>query len=156
MNRDRILGIILFSVSASIVWFGFLFFIGVEKNNPLIWSGFFSAVLSTGTIAYLQAPSILKHKKSNKLAPIFFHGVLVTFLSFVLGSILFALTTTVSSFFLNPGMVINYQSIEGMVLTGIVGFFISIVYMSPGFIVGGFTAIFYIEAVSIIDKTNNS
>lgn len=75
------------------------------------------------------------------------NGVQITFLSYVLGSIIFGLGSTIFALIAEPGNSLNVQSIQGLFLIIIVGFLYSVTYMSPGFLLGAATGVVYLKLI---------
>ena len=134
MNKKRLVGVLLFSIAGLIVWF--LFWGSMEKfsfplNSDFIF-GAFSVSIAASTSAYIFSPKIYTLiNSSGKYSRAFGYGVLITLLSFFIGSFIFCL-----EFFEN-----EYRDILSYILLSLFGFLYSVIMMSPGFVVGGLTGV---------------
>jgi len=147
MNRNRIIAIILFSFAALIVWFTFLFIMAEEiktVDKILMVGGAISSVVSTSCIAYWLSPKIYETERTKKATSnAVSYGVAITFLSYLLGAIIFGIGSTIFGLLTDPNYTSVARAIEGALLTIIVGGLYAIIYMSPGLILGGLTGVFY-------------
>lgn len=134
-KNNRLLGVFLFSVAGSLVWMVFDFTMGFDlfsaPNESLV--GTISALVSSGIIAYWISPSILKSSfRENPKIRGFAFGVIITILSYLLGSFLFIITMN-----LNTEVILFVD----ILLLTLFSFIMSCIYMSPGILFGGFTGL---------------
>lgn len=132
MNKNRLLGVLLFSVAGLIVWVGFLFFIGdfSFSFDSLTMGGGLLAVISAFGFSFFFYPGIEKNAaRSSAYYVGFTYGVIITLLSYLFGAvffgILFSWGETVSSILETISMMI----------------FFCLIFLSPGFLLGGLTGI---------------
>ncbi len=134
MDRNRLLGVLLFSISGLIVWFSFWLVIDGFSFpvTPEVIFGAFSASLASGVSSYIFSPNIYSlEKPTGNYWSAFGYGVLITLLSFLIGSFIFSI-----EFIKN-----ETPDIISYVLFSLAGFLYSATMMSPGFILGGLTGI---------------
>lgn len=149
MDKNRVIAMIMFSFSAAIVWGLFIMFMSQgDTDKLLIIGGLISAVVAASIISYWLSPKIYKaaeERRRNSFAASY--GMVIIFLSYLLGSIVFGFGSTIFALIIESSYNLNIQSIQGLILTIIVGFLTSITYMSPGFLLGAATGMAYLEVV---------
>lgn len=151
MNKNRITAILLFSSAAIIVWFTFLFIMAddfQEIGKVFTVGGAIASISATVITAYYISPKI--YLNSLKPFDAIVYGVAITFLSYLLGSILFGIGSTIFEIIVETNYVLGTRSIQGAMLTIIVGFLYCVIYMSLGFILGGLIGYIYYRII----KTN--
>ena len=142
MDRNRLLGVLLFSIAGLIVWFSFLIIMGgFELSFDTFTLGGASLALITSSLfSFIFYPNIkLALEKSSAYYISFSYGVFITFLSYLLGSFCFG---TLISW--------NLTITEGIEMVSIAIFF-SMAFLSPGFLIGGFTGVL---VCFLIKRTN--
>lgn len=144
MNRDRILAMMLFSISASIVWIVFLIISeGTLRFNLYSIGGFVAAVVAAGLSSLWLAKKIIE--KGHLYAA--FWGAIITLLSFLLGSVLFGVGFAIHDHFFGPHVIFAIESITDIFRYMLGGFIISVTLMSPGFLMGVATGVIYLKLI---------
>ena len=148
MNKNRIIAMLLFSSAAIIVWFTFLFIMADdsrELGKVFTVGGALASISGTCIITYFVSPKIYLNKRKPFEAVVY--GVAITFLSYLLGSILFGIGSTIFEIIVETNYTFGTRSIQGAMLTIIVGFLYCVIYMSPGFILGGLFGYVYYRII---------
>lgn len=115
-----------------------------DIDRILMFGGAISSVVATSIIAYWLSPKIYETERTKKATSIAAsYGVGITFLSYILGAIIFGVGGAIFGLITDPNYTFGTRAVEGALLTIIVGALYAIIYMSPGFILGGLTGVFY-------------
>ncbi|RNC83012.1 MAG: hypothetical protein ED557_09830 [Balneola sp.] len=145
INKKRLLSVVLFTFSALIVWGLFVFFMYGREfwgGDPFILGGLLSALSASLIVSYKISPRIYNYQSlESRLSLPFGLGVLITLLSYLLGSVLFGISFSLFEMLEGSGFILDKQAIQGAFLLIIVGFLYCITFMSPGFILGGIVGI---------------
>ncbi len=135
MNKNRALGVLLFSIAGLLVWFSFVSLSGdnfLNLNSELI-IGTLSASVSASFASYIISPKIYSIRKVyGSYTNAFGYGFIITLLSFLIGSFIFCFNLMLGESFEIP----IYLGISLFV------FGYSFFMMSPGLIFGGLTGVF--------------
>lgn len=144
MNRDRILAMMLFSISASIVWIVFLVIAeGTLRFNLYTIGGFGAAVAAACINSFWFATKIIE----KKVLYAAFWGFIITLLSFLLGSVLFGIGFAIHDHFFGPHEIFTIETIADIFRYMLGAFMISVTLMSPGFLMGAGTGVIYLKLI---------
>ncbi|MEQ8578913.1 MAG: hypothetical protein RIB01_09420 [Balneola sp.] len=142
MNQDRIIAVAMFSFTGGLVWALFvILFLQESLFNRFNLIGLFSSVIAPVVITYLISPRIYK-KEQSKRTKLFasFYGIGITFLSFFLGSAIFFGFDLIQA-----ENALTFKMIQELISLVLMGFLIATTLMSPGYILGTFTGIIYVN-----------
>ncbi len=132
MNKNRILGVFLFGLAGVTVWCSFILIMdgfSFSLNQEMV-VGLLAAFSSAAIVAYWLSPKIYVSSNYTKpLSTACGFGVLITLVSYLLGSALFSVLFIFDS----------SSPLDEFLFVVFVGFVFCFLYMSPGFILGGLT-----------------
>ena len=154
MNKNRIIGITLFSCSSLIIWYSFILFWDGEfqsLGSSFTVSGAIASLIATSFITFFISPKIYSSKVDSFEAAIY--GIAIIFFSYLLGSILFGIGNSLTGIITDYDNILSTESIKSTLLIIAVGFGYCVTFMSPGFILGGLTGVFYSRVINIKSAT---
>ncbi len=98
VNKNRLLGSFLFGLAGLIVWSAFVLLGGSSSGfNSETFIGALSAVLSAIIVSFWFSPKIyISNDYQKPIASAFGFGVLITLLSYFLGSFFFSISSIIS------------------------------------------------------------
>lgn len=141
MDKNRFLGVLLFSLSGQVVWFSFIAItegIILPFNSDVLF-GALSAFLSASVSSFLICPKIYSSKIHHKTyAYSFGYGFVITLISFFIGSFIFSIELMGGGSF----------DISDFLALSLFGFIYSTFMMSPGLIIGGLTGVLFLYLVN--------
>lgn len=149
MDRNRIIAMLMFSFSASIVWFLFkVFVIGGELFNQEAFLGLGYSVLAAAVVTFFISPRIYKKERRKRVKSLAaFHGFSITFFSVLLGSMLFVLAEFTIPDIREESLLLNTSIFVEFVNIWISIFFVAIILMSPGLLLGAATGVVYLKLI---------
>lgn len=132
MDKNRLLGVLLFSMAGLIVWVGFLIFsdgLTLTFNFISLFGGL-NTIFTAAVFSYFFYPCIQKNAyRSSAYYVAFTFGVLITIFSYLFGSFCFGLLISW------PDGFVAVFEVTSMLLL------FCLTFLSPGFLIGGFNGV---------------